>query len=150
MQEANQDPKLQNIKAAWLKNPLSQPGFSVQNDVLYHKGNLVISTCSTFIPRLLQEFHETRTGGHSGYYRTYRCLATNLYWIGMSSAVQKYVQEYDICQRSKSNTLVPGGLLQPLAIPDTIWEHVSMDFISDLPRSRGHDSILVMVDRLSK
>ena len=43
-----------------------------------------------------------------------------------------------------------GDSYTPLAISETIWEHVSMDFISDLPRSKGYDSILVVVDRLSK
>ena len=64
--------------------------------------------------------------------------------------MQKSVQQCDICQQSKDSTLSPGGLHRPLEIPDVIWEHVSMDFISGLPQSRGYDSILVVVDRLSK
>ncbi|PNY16120.1 (-)-germacrene D synthase-like protein [Trifolium pratense] len=40
-------------------------------------------------------------GGHSGFYRTYRCLAANVYWIGMKTAVQEYVKSCDICQRQK-------------------------------------------------
>ena len=68
----------------------------------------------------------------------------------MSSTVQKFVQEYTTCQRSKSETLAPVGLLQPLPIPDIIWEEVSMDFIVSLLKSRGYDTILVVVDRLSK
>ncbi|XP_071680961.1 uncharacterized protein [Lolium perenne] len=45
----------------------------------------------------------------------------------------------------------PAGLLQPLKIPVWKWEEVGMDFITGLPRSnRGHDSIWVIVDRLTK
>ncbi|MCI34758.1 hypothetical protein A2U01_0055979, partial [Trifolium medium] len=44
----------------------------------------------------------------------------------------------------------PGGLLQPLTIPDRVWENVSIDFITDLPKSRGFEAILVVVERLSK
>ena len=62
----------------------------------------------------------------------------------------KYVQDCAICQQSKYNTLALGGLLQPLAIPDFLWEQVSMDFISSLPHSKGYDTIFVVVDRLSK
>ncbi|KAJ9520634.1 hypothetical protein QJQ45_007516 [Haematococcus lacustris] len=45
----------------------------------------------------------------------------------------------------------PGGLLNPLSIPDYRWESVSMDFITKLPSgSHGYDAICVFVDRLSK
>lgn len=42
------------------------------------------------------------------------------------------------------------GLLEPLEIPDMAWSHITMDFIVDLPLSRGKDVTLVVVDRLTK
>jgi hypothetical protein len=98
----------------------------------------------------LKEFHETSQGGHSGFYRTYRRLAANVYWVGMKNAVQEFVRGCDVCQRQKYLASTPGGLLQPLPIPDRIWEDIAMDFITGLPKSMGFEAILVVVDRLSK
>jgi hypothetical protein len=45
----------------------------------------------------------------------------------------------------------PGGLLQPLSIPEWKWDNISMDFIVGLPlMAHKFDSIWVIVDRLSK
>jgi IS30 family transposase len=44
----------------------------------------------------------------------------------------------------------PYGLLKQLPIPEQPWNSISMDFIEKLPKSSGYDTILVIVDRLTK
>ncbi|CDI85179.1 Similar to Transposon MAGGYgagandpolgenehomologues, related [Eimeria praecox] len=53
------------------------------------------------------------------------------------------------CRASNSLNQKPAGLLQQLT--SRRWSHVSLDFITDLPlTTTGHDSVLVLVDSLSK
>ena len=69
----------------------------------------------------------------------------------MKREIAKYVSECDTCQRVKANHLKVAGTLQPLPIPSRKWEDISMDFILRLLNtSQRHDSIWVIVDRLTK
>nr|GFB29921.1 putative reverse transcriptase domain-containing protein [Tanacetum cinerariifolium] len=55
------------------------------------------------------------------------------------------------CSKVKAEHQNPSGLLQQPKIPEWKWENITMDFINKLPRTRsGHDSIWVIVDRLTK
>jgi len=96
------------------------------------------------------EAHDSLEGGHGGYLKTLKRLTASFYWPQLKRDVKTYVQNCLICQQCKYQTLAPAGLLQPLPIPDRIWEDISMDFIVGLPRSGGYDTILVVVDRFSK
>lgn len=68
----------------------------------------------------------------------------------MRKAVNDFVRSYSICQQVKESHSHPGGLLQPLPVPQQIWEEISMDFIVGLPKSKSYSVIYVVVDRLSK
>lgn len=69
----------------------------------------------------------------------------------MDEEAAQYVLSCDACQRNKPCTHAPLGLLQPLPIPSRPWQQVSMDLITQLPRTAvGHDAIVVFVDKLTK
>jgi hypothetical protein len=69
----------------------------------------------------------------------------------MKRDVAEYVALCNTCQRVKAEHQQPAGLLQPLQVPEWKWEEIAMDFIVGLPWTQsGYDSILVIVDRLTK
>lgn len=74
-----------------------------------------------------------------GAYRTYRRIATNVYWSGMIQHVQRFVAGCLICQYNKYDMLAPVDLLHPIPIPTQVWSDILMDFITDLSRLNGFD-----------
>ncbi|CAI7843464.1 unnamed protein product, partial [Closterium sp. NIES-54] len=100
---------------------------------------------------LLEEFHDVPYAGHFGSNKTLAGIAKYYYWPGMAADVQQFVTSCDTCQRMKSSKKKKTGLLQPLPILEQPWQVISLDFITGLPSTpRGHDSILVVIDKFSK
>jgi hypothetical protein len=99
LEEIRQDAAIQKLREEVTNNPGSKPGFSIQQGILLYQGRLVLSASSTAIPQLLKEFHETPMGGHSGFLRTYKRIAENLYWVGMQKTIRDFVRACDVCQR---------------------------------------------------
>jgi len=44
----------------------------------------------------------------------------------------------------------PYALLQPNEAPDRLWKSLAMDIITELPKSEGYDTILLVINRLTK
>ncbi|WVZ05912.1 hypothetical protein V8G54_019258 [Vigna mungo] len=104
----------------------------------------------TLINMILAQFHTFKVGGHAGTTRTTARIGAQFYWPRMREDIRKYIKECVICQQAKVSQSLPTSLLQPLPIPNIIWEDIAMDFITNLPLSHGHSNIMVMIDRLSK
>jgi len=83
------------------------PHFSVINGNLLYKDRLLFSAQSSLIPTILNTYHDSVLGGHSGYLRTYKRISFELYWRGILNLIKQYVSECDTCQRKKSSTLAP-------------------------------------------
>ena len=68
----------------------------------------------------------------------------------MTKDVEKYVEGYDACQRMKNRTEELAGKLKLSKVPEKLWTHLTVDFITKLLVVAGKDAILVVYDRLSK
>ena len=68
----------------------------------------------------------------------------------MIKEVKQYIEGYDQCQRIKNRVEMPVGKLRPNEVLERLWQHISVDFITKLPMSKGHNLILVVCDRFSK
>ncbi|KAA0045044.1 putative integrase [Cucumis melo var. makuwa] len=69
----------------------------------------------------------------------------------MKADTKQHVEQCAVCQKNKSDAMSSAGLLhQPFPILEQVLDDILMDLIEGLPKSGEIDSILVVVDRLSK
>ncbi|KAK3515201.1 hypothetical protein QTP70_010606 [Hemibagrus guttatus] len=110
---------------------------------------------SQYIPRarrtaLIHSAHTSLGTGHPGIHETLSLLKERFWWPNMTVDVRRYVQGCEGCAMSKDPRHLPAGKLLPLPVPSRPWSHLGVDFVTDLPTSREHTGILVVVDRFSK
>ncbi|CDI81421.1 hypothetical protein EAH_00021620 [Eimeria acervulina] len=100
---------------------------------------------------ILYNHHDHVTAGHRGQKKTFLSLSKLYYWPSMRNYTTAYAESCTQCRASKALNQKPAGLLQQLIIPSRRWSHVGLDFITDLLLTKtGHDSILVLVESVSK
>src|SRR3954453_17077951 len=126
--------------------------YKVTNAMIYTLDNkLYVPSNDSIITRIIAEHHDTPLNGHLGEHKTFDRVSRSYFWPGMRKAIRQHIQRCQSCQANKSSNQLPIGLLQPLDIPGKRWETVSMDLITSLPSTRrGHDAIIVFVDKFSK
>ena len=157
------DPWLSELLAGYASDPYYSDPKSrrapalVKDDntgLFYHTGRLAVPNVPSLRRRLLYEFHDAPYAGHHGVRKTYAAISTRFWWPRLSDSVRRYVASCPTCQRTKPSSLPAPGLLHPLPVPTRPWTHISMDWITDLPRSTlgdvKYDSILTIVDMFSK
>ena len=100
---------------------------------------------------LMEEIHGSLTGAaHAGFKRTYGHIANGSFWPKMTRDICQFISTCPICQKIKHTRHLPYGLLQPIPILTQPFEVVTMDFIGELPKSQGYDSIFVLICKLTK
>ena len=77
----------------------------------------------------------------------YQDLRRQYYWSEMKRHVGEFVRRCLTCQLVKAEHYKPARLLQPLYVAEWKWEHVTMVFMTHLPRTpQRHDAVWVIVD----
>ncbi|XP_035549739.1 uncharacterized protein LOC118349426 [Juglans regia] len=153
---------LEEIRKAYDKDPVikqllnefqqgqSPSNLTLKQGILFRKWRIYIPNCSELKLKVLHYVHASPLAGHSGFHKSLHRARINFYWPGLKIEVKKFICECEVCQRNKSENILPAGLLQPLPIPQQIWTDVSMDFVEGLPVSKGFSVVMVVVDRVSK
>ena len=118
--------------------------------VMYKEGKVYVPKDDKLRAEIIRLHHDTPVGEHGGQWKTVELVTHNFWWPGIIQEVKRYVEGCDACQRNKNCTEQPASKLMPNSILEKPWTHISADFITKLPLAQGYDSILVVVDRLTK
>jgi len=121
------------------------------------EGDLVLKEGKMYVPKdkelrveIIQLHHDVLVAGHGGKWKTMELVMRNYWWLRVMKDVGKYVEECDMCQRMKNRTEMPAGKLKLSKVPEKLWTHLTVYFITKLLVVAGKDTILIVCDRLSK
>lgn len=154
------EPELETLRSMYAKDgEYAQLMFHLREDtdseLRLDSSGILQNSNSIYVPkelrtRILWLCHDEQTAGHPGRAKTLDRLTPKYWWPTIKHDATDYVTSCIECQQHKSSRQKPLGLLKPLPVPDKPWQHVSADFIVQLPDSDGYDAILVIVDRFTK
>ncbi|GKF89837.1 putative reverse transcriptase domain-containing protein [Tanacetum coccineum] len=100
---------------------------------------------------IMHEFHISKYSIHSGSDMMYQDMKKLYWWPNMKFDIATYVSKCLTCAKVKAEHQRPSGLLVQPKIPEWKWDNITMDFVTQLPKSsQGYDTIWVIVDRLTK
>nr|GEU65084.1 putative reverse transcriptase domain-containing protein [Tanacetum cinerariifolium] len=100
---------------------------------------------------IIDEDHKSKYSIHLGADKMYYDLRDRYWWLGMKKDIVVYVSKCLTYLKVKAEHQRPSGLLQQPKILEWKWEGIAMNFVTKLLRtSSGHDTIWVIVDRLTK
>jgi hypothetical protein len=98
---------------------------------------------------ILREIHDTLIGGHPGISNTWYLVNRNYEGPLLHKFVEQYIKGCTKCQEAKPKTTLKHAPLQPFDMhaSEGPFKYVSMDLITDLPKSGKYDAILTIVDQ---
>ena len=120
------------------------------NGLLLLNNRIYVLFASNLYTCVLQYNHDHILARHFGQNKTLELVHCRYSWPSLHTDIQQFCKFCITCMRSKPQHHKPYGSLKQLPIPERPWNSISMDFIKKLLSSSRFDTILVIVDRLTK
>ena len=99
---------------------------------------------------VLYQHHDSQVAGHWRRHQTQELVSRNFIWDKYSEDVARYVAGYVECQKSKVDRHCRHIKLVPIPTRERPFEKIVIDFVGELPESKGFYAILVVPDRFTK
>ena len=139
---------IKELKKSLVKSVISSE-WSMENGLLRYRGKVYVLKMDLRW-KIIALCHDSKIAGHPRRWKTLELVSQNYWWPQMCKYIGKYVSTCDMRLHTKTIKQPPMGELHPLPIPDTPWDTISINFITELLESNGKDSIMVVVDSVTK
>ena len=121
--------------------------------ILHHQGLLYVS--EIIRTELISRHHDDPLADYFSIKKTQELIARKYYWETLHHDIEVYVRGCDVCLTSKPVKHKPYRSLQQLPVLNHHLKDLSIDFVMGLLQStnwrdNGYDSILVIVNQLTK
>jgi len=118
--------------------------------LLWFQGKIYVPQSPDLCRQIVALCHNTHITDHPRCWKTLELVSWNYWWSQMSRYISQYVSTCDLCLWTKPWQHSPVGELQPLSILNTQWDMLSVNFVVKLLESSGHDTVMTVVDSVSK
>ena len=139
---------VEELKKAGIKT-LRDKEQKIENGMVMKEGRIYVPE-GKLRREVIRLHHNTLVEEHRGRQKITELVTRNYQWPGVMKEVERYVDEYNACQRYKNQSKAPVEKLMSNLIPEKPWSHISVDFITKLLLAQEYDAILVVYDRFSK
>ena len=120
------------------------------NGLLLLNNRIYVLSAGNLHIHVLQYNHDHILAGHFGQNKTLELVCHKYSYPSLCADVQQFCKSCVTCMWFKPQCHKLYGSLKQLPIPEWPWNSISIDFIEKLPSSSRFDTILVIVDRLTK
>ena len=120
------------------------------NSLLLLDNRIYVPSADNLCTCILQYNYDHILAGHFGQNKTLELVCRKYSWPSLCADIQQFCKSCVTCMWSKPQHHKHYGSLKQLPIPERPWNSISMDFIKKLPSSSRFDTILVIVNRLTK
>jgi len=120
------------------------------NGLLLFGNRIYVLSAGNLCTYILQYNHDHILPGHFGQNKTLELVCHRYFWSSLYTNIQQFYKFCIICMQSKLQCHKLYGSLKQLPIPEWLWNSIFMDFIKKLLSFSGFDTILVIVNWLTK
>ena len=114
------------------------------------KGKIYVPKDMKLRAEIIWLHHDVPAARHGGQWKMVELVTRNYWWPGVIRDVGRYVEGCDLCQRMKNRIEEVAEKLKLSEIPEKLWTHLTVDFITKLLIVARKDVILVVCNWLSK